>query len=40
MCSSDLQDILVKYPQAGLADKVQRNLSGVDRALKAIDPSL
>ena len=35
-----LQDILVKYPQAGLADKVQRNLSGVDRALKAIDPSL
>ena len=35
-----LQGILVKYPQAGLADKVQRNLSGVDRALKAIDPSL
>jgi len=35
-----LQDILVKYPQSGLADKVQRNLSGVERALKAIDPSL
>ena len=35
-----LQDILVKYPQSVLADKVQRNLSGVERALKAIDPSL
>jgi hypothetical protein len=35
-----LQDILVKYPQSGLAEKVQRNLSGVERALKAIDPSL
>ena len=35
-----LQDILAKYPQSGLADKVERNLSGVERALKAIDPSL
>lgn len=34
-----LQDILVKYPQSGLADKVQKNLSNVERELKAVEAS-
>jgi len=35
-----LQGILVKYPQSGLTDKVQKNLSRIEEELKAIDPSL
>ena len=35
-----LRDIPVKYPQAGLNSKVERNLAGVEQALRAIDPSL
>lgn len=35
-----LQDILVKYPQSGLHDKVERNLSRIEDELRAIDPSL
>ncbi len=34
-----LQDILVKYPQSGLADKVQKNLSNVERELKDVEAS-
>ena len=32
-----LQGILIKYPQSGLTEKVQRNLTGVERELKAAD---
>lgn len=32
-----LQGILIKYPQSGLTEKVQRNLTGVERELKAVD---
>jgi tetratricopeptide (TPR) repeat protein len=35
-----LQDVLVKYPQSGLHDKVERNLSRIEDELRAIDPSL
>lgn len=35
-----LRDIPVKYPQAGLNSKVERNLASVEQALRAIDPSL
>lgn len=35
-----LRDIPVKYPQAGLDGKVERNLASVEQALRAIDPSL
>jgi tetratricopeptide (TPR) repeat protein len=35
-----LQGILVKYPQSGLTDKVQKNLSRTEEELKAIDSSL
>lgn len=35
-----LQGILVKYPQSGLNDKVQKNLSRIEEELKAIDPNL
>ena len=31
-----LKGILVKYPQSGLADKVQRNLSRIEEELKAL----
>jgi len=31
-----LQGILTKYPQSGLGDKVQRNLSRIDQELKAV----
>ena len=34
-----LQSILVKYPQSGLTDKVQRNLTRIDAELRAIDAS-
>jgi TolA-binding protein len=34
-----LQGILVKYPQSGLNDKVQKNLSRIEEELKAIDSS-
>ena len=32
-----LQSILVKYPQSGLTDKVQRNLARIEAELKAVD---
>jgi tetratricopeptide (TPR) repeat protein len=32
-----LQNILVKYPQSGLTDKVQRNLSRIEAELRAVD---
>ena len=32
-----LQSILVKYPQSGLTDKVQRNLTRIEAELKAVD---
>ncbi len=35
-----LRDIPVKYPQAGLNTKVERNLASVEQALRAIDPAL
>jgi len=35
-----LQGILVKYPQSGLTDKVQKNLGRIEEELKAIDPHL
>jgi hypothetical protein len=34
-----LQSILVKYPQSGLGDKVQRNLTRIEAELKAVDAS-
>lgn len=34
-----LENILVKYPQAGLGDKVQKNLSNVERELRALEGS-
>ena len=34
-----LQGILVKYPQSGLTDKVQRNLTRIEAELKAVDTS-
>lgn len=34
-----LQGILVKYPQSGLTDKVQRNLARIEAELKAVDTS-
>ena len=34
-----LQDILVKYPQAGLNSKVERNLTSVEQTIREIDPS-
>jgi len=35
-----LQGILVKYPQSGLTDKVQKNLSRIEEELRSIDPTL
>lgn len=35
-----LQDVLIKYPQSGLNDKVERNLSRIEDELRAIDPGL
>jgi hypothetical protein len=35
-----LQDILIKYPQADLIDKVKRNLRRIDQEIEAIDPDL
>ncbi|WP_456386186.1 hypothetical protein [Desulfolithobacter sp.] len=35
-----LQDILVKYPQTGLTDKVKRNLQRIEEEIAAIDPAL
>ena len=35
-----LQAILIKYPQSGLTDKVQRNLSNVERELNAVAGSI
>ncbi|MBM9536917.1 tetratricopeptide repeat protein [Desulfobulbus alkaliphilus] len=35
-----LQDVLIKYPESGLNDKVERNLSRIEDELRAIDPSL
>lgn len=35
-----LQDILIKYPQAGLSEKVERNLSRINEEIRLIDPAL
>jgi hypothetical protein len=35
-----LQDILTKYPQSELADKVKRNLGRIEEEITAIDPDL
>ncbi|WP_028582531.1 hypothetical protein [Desulfogranum japonicum] len=35
-----LQDILIKYPQAGLSDKVKRHLQSVEQEIQSIDPTL
>ena len=35
-----LRDIQTRYPQAGLGEKVTRNLNSVEEALRAIDPAL
>jgi len=35
-----LQDILIKYPQSDLINKVQRNLQRIDKEINAIDPTL
>ncbi|BCO08085.1 hypothetical protein GF1_04610 [Desulfolithobacter dissulfuricans] len=35
-----LQDILVKYPQTDLTDKVKRNLQRIEEEIAAIDPAL
>jgi len=35
-----LQDILIKYPQADLIDKVKRNLRRINQEIEAIDPDL
>ena len=35
-----LNNILVKYPQSELGDKVKRNLMRIEEEIMAIDPSL
>ena len=35
-----LEDILRKYPQSGLDDKVRRNMDRIDRELAGIDQSM
>ena len=35
-----LQDILIKYPQSGLSDKVNRNLLRIEEEINRIDPTL
>jgi len=35
-----LQDILLKYPQSDLIEKVKRNLKRIDEEINAIDPTL
>ncbi|WP_028585604.1 hypothetical protein [Desulfogranum mediterraneum] len=35
-----LQDILVKYPQAGLDEKVRRNLVRINEEIESLDPTL
>lgn len=35
-----LQDILLKYPQSDLIDKVERNLQRIEEEINALDPSL
>lgn len=35
-----LQDILIKYPQAGLSDKVKRNLLRIEEEIGRLDPTL
>jgi hypothetical protein len=35
-----LQDILIKYPQSDLIEKVERNLKRIDEEIMAIDPRL
>lgn len=35
-----LQGVLVKYPQSGLTEKVQRNLTRIDAELRAVDASV
>ena len=35
-----LQDILIKYPQSGLSDKVNRNLARIEEEVNRIDPTL
>ena len=35
-----LQDILIKYPQSGLSDKVNRNLVRIEEEINRIDPTL
>jgi len=35
-----LQDILIKYPQSDLVEKVKRNLQRIDEEIMAIDPAL
>ena len=35
-----LQDILQKYPQSGLEDKIRRNLNRIDQELGAIDQQI
>lgn len=35
-----LLDVRNNYPEAGLGSKVERNLDSVEKALRAIDPSL
>jgi len=35
-----LQEILVKYPQSGLINKVKRNLIRIEEEIRAIDPAL
>ncbi len=35
-----LQDILIKYPQADIIDKVKRNLQRIDEEIAGIDPNL
>ncbi len=35
-----LQEILIKYPQSGLIDKVHRNLGRIEEEINSIDPTL
>lgn len=35
-----LQDILVKYPNSDVADKVRNNLDRIEQEIRAVDPSL